>query len=230
MAVTSPQDGFLSKVNRRPGDRVTKGEILASLDGKELGIERDRFVALRDQAESKLRQAMAEHESVGFQAASADLRSAQAQLKLVESKINRIDLLAPVSGLVVSGDWAHQIGIPLSVGKEMFEIAADPGLRVAMHVEDLDIVRVLVDQVGILKLAGQPDQTYQFNVSQVTSVATVRDGVNGFRVEATWLGDAPSLSPGMQGIGKILVGDTVLIVKWFRPLSNWIRLKVWSMW
>ncbi|MBV5280782.1 MAG: biotin/lipoyl-binding protein, partial [Actinobacteria bacterium] len=56
MAVTSPQDGFLSKVNRRPGDRVTKGEILASLDGKELGIERDRFVALRDQAESKLRQ------------------------------------------------------------------------------------------------------------------------------------------------------------------------------
>jgi hypothetical protein len=230
MAVTSPQDGFLSKVNRRPGNRVTKGEILASLDGKELGIERDRFVALRDQAESKLRQAMAEHESVGFQAASADLRSAQAQLKLVESKINRIDLLAPVSGLVVSGDWAHQIGIPLSVGKEMFEIAADPGLRVAMHVEDLDIVRVLVDQVGILKLAGQPDQTYQFNVSQVTSVATVRDGVNGFRVEATWLGDAPSLSPGMQGIGKILVGDTVLIVKWFRPLSNWIRLKVWSMW
>lgn len=58
----------------------------------------------------------------------------------------------------------------------------------------------------------------------------MQDSVNGFRVEAGWVGQAPPLSPGMQGIGKIEVGRANLLTIWTRSSVNWLRLKLWSWW
>ena len=128
---------------------------------------------------------------------------------------------------MVSGDWAQQIGGPVEAGKEMFEIAAGDGWRVVLHVPDADIVRVRAGQQGLVRLAGLPQQTHAFEVLRVTATASVQDGVNGFRVEARWLGEPPPLSPGMQGVGKIEVGHAPLLVQWTRPSLNWLRLKLW---
>jgi len=58
----------------------------------------------------------------------------------------------------------------------------------------------------------------------------VQDGANGFRVEAAWQGPAPSLSPGLQGVGKIEVGRANLLTVWTRPSVDWLRLKLWGWW
>ena len=55
--------------------------------------------------------------------AAAELRQAQAQLALVETKLARSSLSAPLDGIVVAGDWAQQVGGPVENGKELFEIA-----------------------------------------------------------------------------------------------------------
>lgn len=228
--VTAPQEGFLAEVKVRPGDRVEAGQVLARLDDRDLRLEQARWRSSRDQAMAKQRQAMGEREAAAAQQAAAELRSAQAQLDLIEGRLSRSELRAPMGGLVVQGDWVQQLGTPVEVGKELFELAADPGLRVALHVPDRDIARVLRGQVGELRLAGQPKRGWPFTVSQVTATASVLEGVNGFRVEAAWSGDAPSLSPGMQGVGKVTVGEAALLTIWTRPALNWLRLKLWSLW
>jgi hypothetical protein len=101
---------------------------------------------------------------------------------------------------------------------------------VVLHVADRDISRVHPGQDGELRLAGQPQHSYVFKVSQVTATASVHEGVNGFRVEASWAGEAPTLSPGMQGVGKVAVGRANLLTIWTRPLLDWLRLKIWSLW
>lgn len=228
--LTAPFEGFIAEVLVRPGETVAKGQLLARLDDRELKLEQHKFSSERDQAAGKVRQAMAEHDAPALILAQTDVQQAEAQLALVEAKLARAGLVAPLDGLVVTGDWAQQIGSPVEVGKEMFEIATTGGYRVVLHVADRDISRVQVGQPGILRLTGQPQTTYAFEVVRVTATAKVEEGVNGFRVEAEWRGDVPALSPGMQGVGKIEVGRSNLLTVWTRSSIDWLRLKLWGWW
>lgn len=225
--VTAPQEGFIAEVKVRPGEAVAAGQLLARLDDREIELERQRQASARDQAAGRLRQASAERDAAAMALAAAEQRSAEAQLALTEARLARTRLTAPLAGLVVSGDWAQQLGGPVEAGKEMFEIAAGDGWRVVLHVPDADIVRVRVGQQGQIRLAGRPQETHAFEVLRLTATASVQDSVNGFRVEARWLGEPPPLSPGMQGVGKIEVGHAPLLVQWTRPSLNWLRLKLW---
>ncbi len=228
--ITAPFDGFIGQVLVRPGERVTRGQLLLRLDDRDLKLEQARFRSEREQAAARLRQAMADHESAAVALALAEVQQAEAQLQLVEAKLARTLLAAPQDGLVVSGDWVQQIGGPVEAGKELFEIAAGEGFRVVLHVADHDIARVHAGQEGELRLAGQPQASHAFRVANVTATASVQEGVNGFRVEAEWLGAVPPLSPGMQGIGKIEAGRANLLTVWTRSSLDWLRLKLWAWW
>lgn len=228
--VTAPFDGFISQVLARPGERVTHSQVLAQLDDRDLKLEQSRFRSERDQASGKLRQAMVDHDAPAMALATAEVQQAEAQLGLVEAKLSRANLVAPLEGLIVSGDWVQQIGSPVETGKEMFEIASGQGYRVVLHVPDREIARVRTGQTGALRLTGQPQTTHVFRVSNVTATASVQEGTNGFRVEAEWQGEAPPLSPGMQGVGKIEVGSANLLTIWTRSSIDWLRLKLWALW
>ena len=228
--VTAPFEGFVAEALVRPGDRVTKGQVLLKLDDRDLKLERGKLLGEREQAAAKLRQAMAEREASAVALASAEVQAAQGQLDLVEAKLARSALLAPMDGLVVSGDWVQQIGGPVELGKELFEIAASDGYRVVLHVPEREIARVKPGQTGVLRLSGQPQTGFDFALSRVTATAGVQDAANGFRVEAAWVGDAPPLSPGMQGVAKVTVGRANLLTIWTRGSIDWLRMKLWTWW
>lgn len=228
--ITAPFDGFIGQVAVRPGQRVVRGQVLARLDDRDLKLEQGKVRSERDQAHGKLRQSMSDHDAPAMALARAELQQAEAQLALVEAKLARSELLSPQDGLLVTGDWVQQIGGPVETGKEMFEIAAGKGYRVVLHVPDRDIARVKLGQIGALRLTGQPGTSHVFRVSNLTATAGVQDGSNGFRVEAEWQGEVPALSPGMQGIGKIEVGQSNLLTVWTRSSIDWLRLKLWSWW
>jgi hypothetical protein len=227
---TAPFDGFVAQVFARPGERVLRGQQLLALETRELKVEQAKHFSDREQAAGKLRQAMSEHDAAAMALASAQVQQAQAQLDLIENKLARAVVLAPLDGLVVSGDWAQQIGAPLEVGKQLFEIAAVDRYRVVLHVADSEIARIRAGQAGELRLAGSPHQAHPFRVSLVTATASVHEGSNGFRVEADWQGPVPALSPGMQGVGKVTVGRANLLTIWTRSSIDWLRMKWWTWW
>jgi multidrug efflux pump subunit AcrA (membrane-fusion protein) len=226
--VTAPFDGFLAQVRVRPGERVREGQVLAVLDDRDIRLDQAAQRSAREQAAGKLRQALAERDTGAAALAQAELQQAEAQLTLADTKLARVDLRAPMSGLVVSGDWSQKLGSPVDHGKEMFEVADTDGYRVVLHVPDHDIPRVKLGQSGQVRLTGHPSSSYPFRISRVTSTASVEEGVNGFRVEAQWVGPLPPLSPGMQGVGKVDVGRTVLLDVWTRSTRDWLQLKLWA--
>ena len=232
--VTAPFEGFIAQALVRPGEAVLAGQVLLRLDDRDLRLDQAKASSERDTAEAKLRQAMADRDAPALALARADLGQAGAQLALVEAKLARSTLRAPMAGLVVSGDWVQQLGSPVETGKELFEIAATDAYKVVLHLPERDIARVHPGQLGVLRLAGQPDTAQPFTLTRVVANASVQDGVNGFRVEAAWHGEAgqpvPALSPGMQGIGKVEVGQSNLLTLWTRPSLEWLQLKLWSWW
>jgi hypothetical protein len=75
-----------------------------------------------------------------------------------------------------------------------------------------------------------PSSPLPIVVKRVTPVSTPEDGRNYFRVEAGLERGADRLRPGMEGVGKVDVGDRKLIWIWTRYLVDWVRLQAWYWW
>jgi multidrug resistance efflux pump len=226
--ISAPFDGFISSTYVRAGDTVKQGQLLASLDDRDLIIEKTRWSSERDQYDSRLREAMATHDLSAVQVLSAQLSQAEAELNLVTQKIQHTRLISPFEGLVVSGDLSQQIGAPVEVGKKLFEIAPLQSYRVILQIDERDIRHIKIGQSGQLVITGIAGDPNDLTVQKVTPVATTEDGKNFFRVEAG-LSEAPiRLRPGMEGVGKVVTDRYPLWWVLIHSFTDWLRLTLWT--
>jgi RND family efflux transporter MFP subunit len=229
LAAVAPFDGFLAEAPVRAGETVTKGQTLARLDDRDLQLERSRWSAEREQLQRRYQVAQAQADRAAMGVLAAQMNQAEAQLSLVEERLARATVVAPYDGVVVSGDLSQQIGSPVETGRLLFEVAPLQGYRVMLEVDDRDIARLATGQGGELVLSGMPDRRLDITVERITPVATQRDGRNLFAVEATIEGGAPpGLRPGMEGIGKVVVGERSLLWIWTHGFFDWLRLALWN--
>ena len=227
-AAVAPFDGYVAESRVRAGDTVKQGQVLCRLDDRDLKLEQTKWMAERDQADRKYRQALAAQDRASAAVTAAQIEQAQAQLLLVEEKLFRATLLAPFDGVVVSGDLSQLLGTPVELGKVLFEIAPLDAYRVILNVDERDIAYVNAGQKGELALSGIPFDKLRFVLKQVTPVTTSQEGGNHFRVEAQIEGVSTRLRPGMEGVGKISVGERKLIWIWTHSLVDWLRLWTWK--
>jgi biotin carboxyl carrier protein len=227
-AAVAPFEGFIAESHVRAGDHVKKGQLLARIDDRNLQLEQLKWSSEVEQARRKLRQAAAAQDRAAMAIASAQVDQAAAQLALVEDKLERARLLAPFDGVVVSGDLSQLLGSPVEQGKVLFEIAPLNAYRVILNVDERDIADVQPGQKGELALSGIPYQTLPFAVKQVTPISVSQEGHNSFRVEAEIEHPSERLRPGMEGIGKVAVGERKLIWIWTHSLVDWFRLWAWK--
>ena len=229
LAAVAPFDGFLAEALVRAGETVKKGQTLARLDDRDLKLERSRWGAEREQLQRRYQVAQAQADRAAMGVLAAQMNQAEAQLSLVEERLARATVVAPYDGVVVSGDLSQKIGSPVETGRLLFEVAPLEGYRVMLEVEDRDIARLAKGQGGELVLSGMPDRRLGITVKRITPVATQRDGSNLFAVEATIEGGAPpGLRPGMEGIGKVVVGERSLLWIWTHGFFDWLRLSMWN--
>lgn len=225
--IAAPFDGYIRESAVRAGDTVKKGEILARLDDRDLKLEQERLRFEREQLSRKQRQALAEQERATMVVIEAQLAQADAALSLVADKIARARLVAPFDGIVVSGDLSQLLGTPVEQGKTLFQVAPLDAYRVILEVDERDVADVAVGQRGELTLSGMPNRHMDFAVRQITPVSTAEEGRNFFRVEAHLANPLASVRPGMEGVGKIVVGSRNLVWIWTHSLVDWLRLAFW---
>jgi RND family efflux transporter MFP subunit len=213
----------------RAGDTVKRGQPLARLDDRDLKLERARWASEREQASRKYQVAMAAADRSAMAVLAAQVNQAEAQLALAEEKLARATLIAPFDGIVVSGDLSQLVGTPVEQGKLLFEIAPLSNYRVVLQVDDRDMAHLAKAQRGELVLSSLPDLNLPIAVTTITPVATQHDGRNVFRVEAQIDGgNAARLRPGMEGVGKVVVGQRSLLWIWTHGFTEWLRLTAWN--
>jgi multidrug efflux pump subunit AcrA (membrane-fusion protein) len=173
---------------------------------------------------------MAEHDRAQVSIINARISEADAQLQLIGKQLERMQIQAPFTGVVVSGDLSQSLGSPVERGEVLFEVAPLDTWRLILEVDEHDMQSVAIGQQGRLKLTGLPDTTFGFSVSRITPVTEAADGGNYFRIEAE-LADAPDiLRPGMEGVGKIEIGERRLLWIWTHRMIDWFKLTTWSWW
>ena len=227
-AAVAPFDGHIAEAFVRAGDVVQAGQVLCRLDDRELKLEYARLTSEREQEERKRRQELAGQDRGELMVATAEVAQTNAKLALIADKLERATLTAPFDGVVVSGDLNQLLGTPVEQGKLLFQIAPLNAYRVILQVDEREISNLTLKQAGQLTLSGLPGQALDFSVQQITPVATQQEGRNFFRVEAHLLSAPDRVRPGMEGVGKIDVGERQLIWIWTHPLIDWFRFWLWK--
>lgn len=228
LAAVAPFDSFVVASYVRAGDTVRKGQVLCLLDDRDLKLEQHKWYSEREQHARKLREAMANHEMSDVQILSAQVQQADAQYALMTDRISRVQVTAPFDGVIISGDLSQLIGSPVELGKQLFEIAPLESYRVVLQVDETEMRHVAVGQQGQLMISGIVGDPIPLNVSKITPMATARDGHNFFRVEANLERVPAHLRPGMEGVGKISVGDRRLWWVLTHSTADWMRLTLWN--
>jgi multidrug resistance efflux pump len=151
----------------------------------------------------------------------------ESQLALVAEKLTLARILAPFDGVVVSGDLTQLLGSPVERGKLLFEVAPLDAYRVILKVDDRDIRHLRAGQSGRLVLTGLAADGLDFKVHNI-SVAEAQEGQNLFRVEAKLDRSDVKLRPGMEGVGKVTVGERSYAWIWTHRMLDWLRLLAWT--
>jgi hypothetical protein len=227
-AAAAPFDGYISSANVRAGQIVHQGDLLATMDDNDLKLERARWSGERDQKLKQYNDAFAKHDRATAGVLAAQVEQADSQLALAEDNLERARIVAPLDGIVVNGDLSQLIGSPIEKGKVLFEIAPLENYRVVLLVDERDVAPLRVGQTGLLAMAGLVGSKVPFRIVNLTSVTSVEEGHNLFRIEAELLESSLAIRPGMEGVGKVGVGEHTLLWIGTHGFVDWLRLKAWT--
>ena len=228
--ITAPEEGYLKEASVRPGDIVEAGATLATLDDRDLQLEKLKWTGKLKQVSKEYREALAAHEQSQIGILRSQLGQAEAQLEILEHKLSRIVITSPISAVIVSGDFTRALGSPVERGQVLYKVSPLENYRVVLQVDESDVAEIAVGLKGELTLSAAAEETFEMEVVKITPVSTAENGINYFQVEASLASTPDFLRPGMQGVGKIEIGERQLFWVWTHKAVDWIRLKLWSWW
>ncbi len=229
-AVVAPIDGYINASDIRAGDIVQTGQQMGELDDKDLKLEYEKMTSQKNQYIREQRSALAAHERAQASILSAQIDQVDSQMRLIEEQLERLHIVSPFDGIVVSGDLSQSLGSPVARGDVLFEVAPLDEYRLMLQVNENDIREIEIGQSGQLRLSGMPGDTLPLVIDKITPVSESGEGSNFFRVEARLESEPEQLRPGMEGVAKIEVGERKLVWIWTHKMIDWLRLWTWSWW
>jgi hypothetical protein len=146
--IPAPFEGILKSVhveiNRHVIGKGLEGEtLLAEMDTAEL---RERLAAVkaeRSRAQNQAEQARNENKQVQVQIAESDIKKADANIRLIEQRIEQASIKSPISGAIVSGDLHRHLGRRYEQGKELFQVAQMDNMRAELLIGEDQIAEVM---------------------------------------------------------------------------------------
>lgn len=163
--VAAQEEGVVTAVTVREGDRVRAGEVVVELDDRQIQAELAQAEAALEEAEARWRRVqalsgqgvMAEQD---VDAARAAARIAQARVEALHTRLSFTRIQAPVNGVVTSR--RVEVGNLASPRVPLLELAAGDGVLLKVPVSELEVVRlaqgdradVTVDALPGIKLDG----------------------------------------------------------------------------
>ncbi len=224
---TAPFAGFVDTSRHRAGALVSRDEVLATLDDRDLRLDLIKWQSERAKLTQERNAALAEGDRAKLGQLAAQIARVDAEIRLAQSRLDRIEIRAPFDGLIVEGDLTQRLGAPVDKGEALFRIAAGDTFRLALDVSEYDVRLVEPGATGTLALTGLSRQAIRFEVTRLAEVAEAARGQTAFRAEATLIDPPAGLRPGLQGVAKIDAGTATIASALWRPIGERTRIWFW---
>lgn len=233
--ITAPYDGYLDQVFVKIGDPVIRDQtILATLSADDLYEQLSSAKAKRLEYKKAADIKGSQGNIAEQQMALAKLDSIEAEIHLLESRLNRCEIRSPTSGTIISGDLDSMRGAPVETGQELFEVAPLDALYAEISISEKRISDVKIGDTGYLAAAARPSKYINFQVEKIDKVAKVVDQKVLFNVRGRLFFEPEDLSmthswllSGMEGVAKVDINKRTYLWIWTSDLINWIRMRLW---
>jgi hypothetical protein len=226
-AIVAPYDGYIAAAYARAGETVSADEVIAELDTEELQLQQQRYAAEKLEYSRQYRKALAARDQTQAHIFKSQVSQADAQLDLVQKKIQRSALKSSLDGIIISGDLSRSLGAPVETGEVLFEVSPLDEYRLIILVNEKQVVDVAEGMRGILTLKSMPAREIAFVVRRVSPVFEESlDGI-AYRVEAGLVEKLTALRPGMQGIARIDIDERSYLWIYLHELFDLIRFWAW---
>jgi multidrug efflux pump subunit AcrA (membrane-fusion protein) len=242
--IAAPVDGFVQSVVVRPGELVKAGQLLLTLEDRDLALERDKWAAEASQLDKLYREALTQDEAAQIVIARSKFEQAQAQLQLLQRQIARARITAPMDGVVLTGDLSQAVGSPVKRGQELMTLAPDQRFRIVAEVDEQDVAQLQPGQQARVMFGALVGRSVALQVQHIAPVATALEHGNVFEVDALPLQDtlpdtqagspataAPGLGsglrPGLRGVMRIDIEPSTLGAVWWQRASHWLQRTSW---
>jgi RND family efflux transporter MFP subunit len=212
--------GKLKALHVEPGEVVKEGDLLVEVDDRDLLTEKEsvlteiegaqlsmektkrNFARAKDLFGQKLiSQEVFDNLSSEYAIGENNLVKSQRRLQLTEDKLRKTRVLAPMDGTVLTVPVIEgQVVIgaaSVNNGTTLMSIANLSRLLVETHINQVDVARIEPKLLVKLHAESLKDAEMDAQILFVAPVATVKNSVKGFQVQALINNPNARLRPGM---------------------------------
>lgn len=225
--VSCPRDGTLKELYVRPGDVVSKGQLLASLDALVDIMERNRLRAEIAALQAQADQALAERDAGQERVLRAHTDSMKAQLVAVEHSIAQAEIRAPEAGIILNGDLREQLGSRITRGAELFELTRMERTIVVLKIPENLMIDAREQLHVVFSPSARPEDEFEVIDLNIHPTSTVIDGKNVFLAEARTVTALHHLAVGMEGVAHVDAGYRGAWWVLTHRITDWLKLEFW---
>ena len=218
--VATPFEATLLEAHVKPGDSVTAGQVLVVLDGRPLRLELESIESEIQQASKQNHSALATGKIAEAQQAALKVRQMSRRRDLISDRLNRLQVISPIDGVIVSGELDRYVGSPLQTGQTLVEVAPLERMAIEIEIPEHEIGYVAPDADVRIKISAIGGRSIRQPLDDLYPSAEVREDRNVFigRIEI----DNPDrrLRPGMRGKATTYGPLRPLAWSWVRGASE----------
>ena len=225
--------GNVQEVSVDVGDRITKGQVLATLDPEPYQLTVDEIKAELIKARDNVTKTEAEYNrqkrifeqgagaqrrvevaEFNFKAAKSGVNFQIARLNNAKRDLNRTVLRAPADGAIANRyiDAFNEV----ARGQKCFDIFEFTGMEVAISIPEDAIDEIQMDQTGEIRFPVIADRTYHGRVTEISKVAGT---ANAFPIKLTIDDPDQRIRPGMTARVTLRLAGGDQIAAYLVPLS-----------
>jgi len=227
--VTATVEGIVAGVERREGDLVAAGDVVATLKDDAYRAAAAEARAAEQIAEADVARHRAEGDAGAAGQAAARRDEMRARAAWAEERLAGTRLRAPEAGIVMTPRLDERVGQLLAAGAELAVLAETSALLVEVAVAEDDATRLAVGQPVSTKMNSYPTRTFRGNVSRVGAVVHAEAGERFVIAETRVENPDGLLKPGMLGKAKISTGRRPIVVALLRRPARWAAAKLWPL-
>lgn len=223
---------FVGSVQASVGDKVDKGTSLAVLSAPDIEAQRNDVLFLLASEEANAKSAFQSNNYAAFVEAEARVALQRERLQQIEARLAALDVTSPIRGTVIETISKGKTGQFLPLGTEIARLQTSEDFRLRLTVPASDAKFLSIGQTGSLVLRGLNGAELGFEVtSSPISIDGESDAPTDSMVITATLKRTEDLRliPGLTGIARISAGDEVRGVFLTRHISEFIRVKAWTL-
>ncbi|MDP3764398.1 MAG: efflux RND transporter periplasmic adaptor subunit [bacterium] len=158
--------------------------------------------------------------SEGLSSAEAQVKRANASVKLIQSQLNKAVLRSPIAGTVTKIDAKK--GEIAQAGTPLINIISDSSLEIESFIPEVDVAKISLANTVKITFDALGEEGFLGKVIYIDPAETVVDGVANFKVKIALEKAEPRLKSGLTVNLTIqtLTKENVLILPQFAVLEN----------